>query len=114
MTTTLFGISYDTRDAAATASFWASALGREVAPGATTESASVAPGDDPASGPLLMFHQVPEDKSIKNRIHLDLITSTFDDDLARLVNLGAVQAATFDAWTTLQDPDGNEFDLIRG
>lgn len=114
MTTTLFGLSYDAQDAAATAAFWAGALGRDVSPGATPESASITPGKDPANGPLLMFHQVPESKEAKNRLHLDLITASFTEELARLHQLGATTVTTFDAWTTLRDPEGNEFDLIRG
>jgi hypothetical protein len=114
MTSTVFSISYDAADAASIATFWAAALGRDVAPGATPDSASVLPGQDPAGGPLLMFHRIPESKATKNRVHLDLITSSFDDELIRLQRLGAVTAATFDGWTTLADPEGNEFDLIRG
>jgi Glyoxalase-like domain len=114
MTTTLLGISYDAEDAATAATFWAAALGREVAPGASDESASIPPSEDPASGPLLMFHKVPEGKTTKNRLHLDLITANFDEELSRLQQLGATTVATFEAWTTLQDPEGNEFDLIHG
>ncbi len=114
MTTTLLGVSIDASNAATSAAFRAAALGREVAPGASPESASLAPSDDPAAGPLLMFHQVPEGKTVKNRVHLDLITAGFGEDLTRLQELGATVIATFEAWTTLRDPEGNEFDLIRG
>jgi hypothetical protein len=47
-------------------------------------------------------------------VHLDLITTDFDSELARLRKLGATEVATFEHWTTLADPEGNEFDLIRG
>ncbi|MCU1481715.1 MAG: glyoxalase/bleomycin resistance/dioxygenase family protein [Subtercola sp.] len=114
MATTLYGISYDATDAARTASFWADVLGRTVNPGASAESASIAPNDDPAAGPTLMFHQVPEAKSVKNRVHFDLITTEFESELTRILNLGAQVRAEFDSWTTLADPEGNEFDLIRG
>lgn len=114
MTTTMYGISYDANDAAATAAFWAGVLGRTVNDGATSENASIAPSNDPAAGPTLMFHKVPEGKSVKNRVHFDLIAPDFDSELARIVELGATPVATFDAWTTLADPEGNEFDLIRG
>jgi NAD(P)-dependent dehydrogenase (short-subunit alcohol dehydrogenase family) len=50
----------------------------------------------------------------QNRLHLDLITADFDAEPARLSKLGATEVATFDRWTTLADPEGNEFDLIRG
>ena len=57
---------------------------------------------------------MPEPKTAKNRLHLDLITADFDAELARLLGLGATEVASFERWTTLADPEGNEFDLIRG
>jgi predicted enzyme related to lactoylglutathione lyase len=113
MSIRIYGTSIDAADAAALAAFWAEALARPVNPGATKESASLAasPGDDET---LIMFHQVPEPKTVKNRVHLDLVAADFDAELARLVSLGATTLATFEHWTTLADPEGNEFDLIRG
>jgi hypothetical protein len=109
----IYGTSFDANDAAAIAAFWGEVLGRPVSPGATKESASLAAGEGADERPIL-FHRVPEPKAGKNRLHLDLITADFDADLARLVTLGATTLATFEAWTTLADPEGNEFDLIRG
>jgi hypothetical protein len=61
---------------------------------------------------------VPEPKSIKNRLHLDLITSDFEAETARLLALGATTARQVEKngarWTTLLDPEGNEFDLVAG
>jgi Glyoxalase-like domain len=95
------------------AAFWAETLGREVNPGATTESASIAAREG-AGETLIMFHAVPEAKAVKNRLHLDLVTTDFDTELARLKNLGATELAEFPKWSTLADPECNEFDLIRG
>ena len=113
MSISIYGTSFDAADAAAIAAFWGEALGRPVNPGATRGSASLAArhGTDE---PLIMFHGVPEPKTVKNRLHLDLITTDFDAELARLRKLGATEVATFERWTTLADPEGNEFDLIRG
>jgi hypothetical protein len=65
---------------------------------------------------LLLFSTVPDDKVVKNRVHLDLRPSsgTREDEVARLVELGAVQLADFrrpdgGGWITLADPEGNEF-----
>ncbi len=113
MPISIYATSFDARDAAATAGFWAAALGRDVSDGATTESASVAAGPGPGETAIL-FHGVPEAKTAKNRLHLDLITAEFDTELARLEGLGATVVATFPKWSTLADPEGNEFDLIRG
>jgi len=113
MSISIYGTSFDATDAAAIAAFWGEALGRPVNPGATSESASLAAGPGGAESPI-MFHRVPEPKTVKNRLHLDLVTADFDAELARLLRLGATTLATFERWTTLSDPEGNEFDLIRG
>jgi Glyoxalase-like domain len=113
MSISIYGTSFDAADAAAIAAFWGEALGRAVNPGATRDSASLA-AHEGTDEPSIMFHGVPEPKTVKNRLHLDLITADFDAELARLSKLGAKELATFENWTTLADPEGNEFDLIRG
>lgn len=113
MTINIYATSFDAVDAAAVATFWAQALGRELNPDATRESASLAVREGTGDQPML-FHGVPEKKAVKNRLHLDLITAEFDVELARLYSLGATELASFPRWTTLADPEGNEFDLIRG
>ncbi|MEU9212796.1 VOC family protein [Streptomyces sp. NPDC048415] len=115
MSTTVYGLSVDATDAEKLAHFWAEVLGREVASGGSPEFAALDPG---GSTPRLSFHQVPEPKSVKNRLHLDLITSTFEAESQRLVALGASRirdvAQGSARWTTFADPEGNEFDLIAG
>jgi hypothetical protein len=111
MAISIYATSFDAGDAATLAAFWAAALGRDLNAGATAESASLAAGN--GHHPIL-FHGVPEAKTVKNRLHLDLVTADFETELARLLNLGATELATFPGWTTLADPEGNEFDLIRG
>jgi hypothetical protein len=113
MTITIYATSFDASDAAAVAAFWAEALGRELGPDPSRESASVAAREGTDDRPIL-FHGVPETKAVKNRLHLDLITDDFDSELLRLRGLGATELATFPGWTTMADPEGNEFDLIRG
>jgi hypothetical protein len=78
MAATFFGIAVDCTDAAALARFWGAVLDRQVAEGATPQHAILLVSDDPAGGPPVTFQQVPEAKTVKNRLHLDLITDTFD------------------------------------
>jgi Glyoxalase-like domain len=63
-----------------------------------------------------MFHQVPEGKVVKNRLHPDLAASDFELETDRLIKLGAVQLNELEQgssrWTTFADPEGNEFDVI--
>ena len=111
----VLGLSFDARDAARVAHFWADALGREVADGADAHDAVVLPSDLPSAGPRLAFHQVPEGKTVKNRVHLDLISTDFEGESERLIGLGATVVNTISGqarWTTFADPEGNEFDLI--
>jgi predicted enzyme related to lactoylglutathione lyase len=113
---TMFGISFDTHDAATVAQFWATALGRQLAEGADAHNAVVLTGDITSTGPRLAFHQVPEGKTVKNRIHLDLTTTDLDSETDRLQRLGATivrdVSENGNHWITLADPEGNEFDLI--
>jgi Glyoxalase-like domain len=68
----------------------------------------------------LLFIPVPEPKSIKNRIHLDIVPTdrTRDEEVERLLGLGASQAADHrrddgTGWVVLADPEGNEFCVER-
>ena len=103
----------DCREPAALARFWAVALERRAADG----------GDDWASlpgDPHLFFVQVAEGKVGKNRWHLDWDSSDREADVERLVTLGATRVADREepsmdlVWTTLADPEGNEFCVVRG
>jgi predicted enzyme related to lactoylglutathione lyase len=113
----VFGLSVDCGDAAAVATFWSQVLGRAVNPGASEQDAAI-DATDPGQGPRLAFHQVPEGKTVKNRLHLDLITPEYDAERERLRGLGAMVVNELSAgsarWTTFADVEGNEFDLIAG
>lgn len=70
------------------------------------------------SGPTLVFARVPERKSVKNRLHIDVSPTDREQEaeLQRLLELGAERAdvgQSDDAgWVVLRDPDGNEFCLL--
>ena len=114
----------DCRWPAGLARFWATVLGYEVAPytdGDLAELASrgLTPESDPevfiqpprsAPGPWVCFNQVPEVKTGKNRVHLDVWLP--GDTIDPLVGLGArVLRAPDDEidWWVVADPEGNEF-----
>ena len=77
------------------------------------EMASIAAKD---GGPHWYFMQVPEGKTAKNRMHPDLAAPDLAAEVDRIVGLGAKTAAEHDEggfrWVTLQDPEGNEFDVL--
>jgi predicted enzyme related to lactoylglutathione lyase len=116
MSSTVFAVSFDAHDAQAAASFWAAVLGRTVADRADGDNAAL--NADPAvPGSRISFHRVPEGKTVKNRMHFDLITTDFDAEVGRLTGLGATKLNEINAgrhWATLADPEGNEFDVIAG
>jgi hypothetical protein len=118
MSNTFYSVSVDCTDAGAVARFWGAVLGRQVAEDATAEQAVLLAGDEATSGPRLVFNRVPEAKALKNRVHLDLITDTFDAETERLLSLGAQKLRDLEnerlRWTTFTDIEGNEFDLIAG
>ncbi|GAA1264982.1 hypothetical protein GCM10009609_30230 [Pseudonocardia aurantiaca] len=90
MSNSVIGLSIDCADAAKLARFWADVLGRQVNPQPTVEFAAI-DANESAQGPRLVFHQVPEAKTVKNRLHLDLISTEFAVETDRLLSLGATR-----------------------
>jgi len=73
-------------------------------------------------GPRLFFQQVPEGKTVKNRIHFDLWPTdcTMNEEVERLLAHGATMVRDLrdhhgpgSGWVTLADPEGNEFCVLR-
>ena len=118
MTNSLYGVAVDCADPPVLARFWADVLGRQVAEDSTSEHAVLLAGDGDTGGPRITFNKVPEPKTVKNRLHFDVISDTFDADAERLLSLGAERLRDLEAgksrWTTFADIEGNEFDLIAG
>jgi len=116
MTIRLHAVTFDCADAAALGEFWAQALDRKLDPGAGKEFASIGLQDSGRPESRWAFAQVPEGKSAKNRMHPDLITADLEAEVARLIGLGATKKADIELgsmrWTTLLDPEGNEFDVL--
>ncbi|MFE4590488.1 VOC family protein [Streptomyces laurentii] len=67
----------------------------------------------------LVFARVPEGKTVKNRLHIDVspIDRSTADEVARLIGLGATTADVGQgpdrSWVVLADPEGNEFCVLR-
>jgi hypothetical protein len=121
-------IVLDSRRPAVVARFWASVLdGYAIVPydEAELDRLRAAGIDDPEDDPTVLvegpshlpryfFVRVPEEKVVKNRVHLDLRADDPSGEVRRLVLLGARVLAEYDGWTTLADPEGNEFCVARG
>jgi len=116
LSNSLRAVTFDRADAATLAGFWADVLGLQVGADPTSERAVLLPGD--TSGLRIVFNTVPEPKTVKNRLHLDVISDTFDAETQRLLRLGAHRLRDNQRdksrWTTFAGIEGNEFDLIAG
>lgn len=118
MTISLAHITFDCTDAAVLASFWSGVLDHPVDPDANQFFATVGLRSEPALKPAWMFIAVPEGKTAKNRVHVDLRTADLPTESARVEALGATRIGDFDEygtkWSTFLDPEGNEFDIGAG
>lgn len=72
--------------------------------------------DPTGKSPKLLLQQVPEAKTAKNRLHLDLHVADPDAEADRLVAAGAVRVHRVEEfgifWIVMTDPEGNEFCIV--
>jgi hypothetical protein len=115
---TQIAVTVDCPDAAQLAAFWERFLGYTRRPGAPGGPyVTLERGDGSPDGPpLLTFQTVPEPKTSKARIHLDLFVGRAQPVVDEMQAAGASLLSRTEAgdWTTrvLQDPAGNEFCVI--
>ncbi|MBO4163968.1 MULTISPECIES: VOC family protein [Micromonospora] len=118
MSARIHNLSIDCHDTYALSGFWAQVFECPRQP-------DDLPGDPeamllPEGGPEVLFLAVPEGKSVKNRLHLDLepVDRTRDEEVERLLAVGAVHVddqrrPDGTGWVVLADPEGNEFCVLR-
>jgi glyoxalase superfamily protein len=123
MTSKFTELAIDCADPDGLARFWCSVLDYEVqdeGDGVVAIGSPMVPEGKKHLGPVpptLTFAHVPEGKTVKNRLHLDVNPTDReqDEEIARLVGLGATvvndNRPEF-GWVTLADPEGNEFDVL--
>ena len=116
MTLSVDTLTIDCHDPKLLADFWCTALGYRLVE-IDDEDAEIKPVDGP--GWTLLFQIVPEGKSVKNRLHLDVRPSeSMASEVARLEQIGATAITRVDEggsfWTVMGDPEGNEFCVLRG
>ena len=111
-------VCIDTRDPEPIASFWEQALGwRRTFHEPDEIVLEPQPGSaEDGTCPDLLFLRVPDDKAVKNRLHLDLRPADQAAEVARLEALGARRVSVGQAadatWVVLADPDDNEFCVL--
>ena len=114
MSSAILNITFDCADPRALARFWGEVTGWPVIEEPQPGSAESAVGNPGEGRPRLYFVRVPEGKTIKNRVHLDVMPDdrTQDEEIARLTRLGATVVSDRRpefGWVLLADPEGNEF-----
>lgn len=122
-----FQVTFDCAEPQRVARFWCEALGYVLAPGAEQETSHSACVDPTGTGPRFYFQQVPEGKTVKNRVHLDIRVgaglvaqervAALEAAEARLLPLGAQRVRLMladeenESCLVMQDVEGNEFCL---
>ncbi|MFJ6484139.1 MULTISPECIES: VOC family protein [unclassified Streptomyces] len=114
-------ITFDALDPYRVAEFWSAVTGFTMHPDDVEggDEALLEPGQPGVPG--LLFIRVPDGKSVKNRVHLDIrpSTGTRDETVERLIGLGARLVDDRRAedgvagWVVLADPEGNELCIER-
>ncbi|MDN3902921.1 VOC family protein [Arthrobacter sp. YD2] len=117
MSSVISSIALDAADPRRLAEFWTQALGYRIEETNDADVISLVGTD--GVGPDIDIIPVPEGKTVKNRLHLDLRASegsTQAQEVDRLLSLGAAridvgQGSEVD-WVVLADPEGNEFCVL--
>lgn len=120
MVSTIRTVTFDCRDSYALSKFWEQVTGYVEDPDDPNapehEENYIGPG---GRGSGLLFINVPEGKTVKNRLHLDMVPDTTrDEEVERLLGIGATFVADHRdeqgrGWVLLADPEGNEFCVLR-
>ncbi|WP_055701782.1 MULTISPECIES: VOC family protein [Streptomyces] len=125
MTSRFTELTVDCHDPEALAAFWCAVLDFKVIDRGEgqVEIGSWVPTAEEVRArqmpPTLVFVRVPEGKTVKNRLHLDVspVDGSTDEEVARLLALGAttvdVGQGPGRSWVVMADPEGNEFDVLR-
>src|SRR5881227_389753 len=123
MTSKFTELAIDCADPDRLARFWCAVLDyevREEGDGLVTIGSPLVPEGKNRPGPVpptLTFARVPEGKTVKNRLHIDVNPTDREqaDEVRRLLDLGARHADVGhgdESWVVLADPEGNEFCVL--
>jgi len=102
----------DCKDFRTLGHWWAGALGWTIV---DEDDEGIELSNPDGSAPTLLFLNVPEGKTVKNRLHLDFVPDDQNAEVDRLLALGASRADVGQGeqtWVVLADPEGNEFCIL--
>jgi predicted enzyme related to lactoylglutathione lyase len=114
-------LTIDVHDLKKVANFWAAALDWKITFEDENEVCLELQDGSPEVGriPDILFIKVPDEKVVKNRLHLDLRPKDQIAEVARLEALGAQKIdigqneGSTKSWVVMADPEGNEFCVLR-
>ena len=134
MTSRFSELVLDCHDPKLVAGFWCAALGYKIIE-ESTEVVEIGPEDMPDGwtpeliakwkermrgappAPTIVFAPVPESKTVKNRVHIDVSPlGSQEEEVERLIQLGATRADVGQGdvrWVVMRDPEDNEFCVLR-
>jgi predicted enzyme related to lactoylglutathione lyase len=111
MTAFIKYVTFDCADPRGLSAFWSEVTGYQSEAEEDDFAALSAPDHRGVRG--ILFWRVPEPKTAKSRMHVDLATKNPEDEIERLVVLGATKVehreGNGSSWTVMLDPEGNEF-----
>ena len=104
-------VTFDCADPRRLSVFWSEVTGYVPLTQGDDFAALAAPHERGVRG--ILFWQVPEPKTAKSRMHIDLASKEPEAEIERLVGLGATTVEQREgngtSWTVMLDPEGNEF-----
>jgi predicted enzyme related to lactoylglutathione lyase len=113
VTSRWYTVVVDATNPALMARFWAAVLDYQIV---FEQPDEVVIAKDRETYPGIIFVPVPEAKTVKNRLHIDLNPDNQEAEVARLLGLGAkrVDVGQTDevTWVVMADPEGNEFCVL--
>ncbi|HEX7096920.1 MAG TPA: VOC family protein [Acidimicrobiales bacterium] len=119
MSAFIYNVTFDCADPRSLARFWSAVTGYE--PDVELDEFVRLKAPDNRGVRRILFFRVPEPKTVKNRMHVDLATRDPDEEIQRLLSLGATlvdddgsgapvwRSGLGSRWVVMQDPEGNEF-----
>ena len=116
MNSFIFNVTFDCADPENLAAFWSEVTGYQrllINSDELDDDVVALESPDRRGVRRLLFFKVPEPKTVKNRVHVDLAATHPGTEIERLVGLGATrveyQERNGRRWTVMLDPEGNEF-----
>jgi predicted enzyme related to lactoylglutathione lyase len=106
----MYHIAVDAHDLPLMARFWSAVLDWQVL---FEDEEEIVIGAHETALPGMCFLPVPEGKTVKNRLHIDLTPDDRDAEVERILGVPVVGQGPDATFVVMADPEGNEFCVLR-